>query len=481
MIILFTGRIIQALILILMTKILTSILPPSEYTKVILFFSMISLAELSLSNPVYMFFYRNLNDWLDEGTVICRFKWISKYIMLISSISGIVIVILNKVFKVGFTETVLELFIITFLYILFFIGNRFCIYVLNLLGKKISFVTLSIVTSVISLFGSFVFVKYIYATAYVWLIGQAIGFGVGLSIAVLMLKIESKKWIRNNVDTKFDLKSLMNFSVPLSISVCLFWVQMQSYRFLLNVYIGSEQAAYFLAGYNVAASIINSIELVLTQYLQPKFYYSVSKYNEKHHDLVFNNYARMVIPIIVGTCVYILLMSPFITRILLSSEFYQSYQFVSYGAIVETIRVLSAVIAMVAHIKLNSKSLLKSNLVGAFSSLVIGNFLISQFGNLGAGWTLIISNLLSLSVLFYSMKKLLKFSMPLKSILISITLIVPLIFIRKLISIYAIKTTIISAVLICGFSGLFYLAIGFILIKISITENEKSKMLFDLS
>ncbi|MHB8063588.1 MAG: hypothetical protein ACYDG2_13310 [Ruminiclostridium sp.] len=466
MISLFASRIFQSLVIILMTKIMTAVLGPSEYTKVFLFISIVNFADLFFFNPVYMFFYRQLNKWISEGSLLSRLKLIMKYLVCMSIITGALVVLFNQILGLKFELKDYNLFLISMLYSISFIGNRFFTSILNLLEARGEFITISLTTSILIVFASYFLVLLKGETAQIWIIGQVIGYTIGLCIALVLLIRKSRNW--HHIETKIqkiNIKELLSFSGPLAISAGLFWVQMQSYRFILNHNVGLEVAAYFIAGYNVAAAVISSIELVLTQYLQPKFYKSINNNTTENQRQSWERYATFVFPITLLTFIYILFMAPYITRILLAPEFFTSYQYVIYGAAAETLRVFAAAIGMVAHATLKSIGLLKSNAVGAILTLGIGLFLIPYMGNLGAGITLALAGVGSLFFLLKSMRKLLTFDLPIKKTLKSLWIIVPLTIIILIIRFVNIKISFITSFFVCTVSGLIYLLFCYILVK----------------
>jgi O-antigen/teichoic acid export membrane protein len=185
---------------------------------------------------------------------------------------------------------------------------------------------------------------------------------------------------------KPHLKALFSFAWPVAIAAGLGWVQGQGYRYLMEGQLGLAQLGLFVAGYGISAGMIAGFESVLTTYFQPRLYrdVSISQHPDKHAQ-AWQRYAAAVIPSLVLTVAFIVMLAPELTKLFLGEDFQTAANFVIWGALAEAARVLMGVYSLIAHVYMRTRWLIIPNLVGALLSILLCALLIPGFGAVGVG------------------------------------------------------------------------------------------------
>jgi O-antigen/teichoic acid export membrane protein len=310
--------------------------------------------------------------------------------------------------------------------------NQTILSIFNMLGHRIAFSGFNLATMAGILIIAIIFVKLWGFTAEYWLAGQILSYIlVGLLALERLSNILSAKV--GNYSINCDLHGentldALNFMIPLAISTGLYWIQMQSYRFILD---GTSSVVYvglFVAGYNIAASVISTVENVLAQYFQPQYYRNITNSAVEVQYLAWTRYVGIIFPELVVTLVFVIVMAPFFAKVLLGNGFYAAWTYVIWGGLVETIRAFLGAYHLLAHANMKTRILLPSNIFGAAFMLLAGFYLIPLWHGHGAGFSLVVAGLASLLCLQYSLKREISCNFPWANVIraLSVSLVLPL-------------------------------------------------------
>ncbi|BBN58997.1 oligosaccharide flippase family protein [Hydrogenovibrio marinus] len=392
------GRLAQFIVALITIKVATSLLTPSEMGKVSLILSTVAFFVLLLVNPVGMFINRRLHSWNETGKAKKYFIYHLYYLCLISLFSAVFLYWLYNSGVLDFGVQIYWLIFLTGASIVFNTINQTSIPSLNLLGYTPQFVILTVATVSSSFFFA-VLLVYLYAyEAKYWVLGILAGQLVlglfGLKILFSKLgKYESPS--SHMAISRKHLVSLFSFSWPVMIAAVLGWSQFQGYRYVVEWQIGLASLGLFAAGYGVSAGLIAGFESVLTTYFQPKMYKDI---NSKQHNeqLVWQRYAKSVIPSALLVVGLIAILSDDLVRIFLGEKFYAAKEFVVWGALSEGARVVIGVYSLIAHIKMKTQWLIVPSVIGAVLSISLSIIFLQKFGVLGVGIALSVAGLASI-------------------------------------------------------------------------------------
>lgn len=426
------GRIAQFFLIFATIKISTTLLPPAEMAKVFLVASIVAFYALLLLNPVGMFMNRRLHAWNATGRVQHYYNYFWLYLLAVCCVAIASLWVFVEVGWVSTHTTTAWTVLLVGGSLLFTTVNQVVIPGLNLLGYRGWFVALTLATGAVSLVVAIIFVIGFAPRAENWIIGLLVG---QLVFAVLGWKVFFTKLNVHDVlqnPTKQHINTLIGFAWPISIAVGLGWVQTQSYRFMMESSLGLYALGLFAAGYGISAGIISAFESVFTTYLQPTFYKNISNDNKLEQSKAWSVYAGAIFPSLMLVGFVILATAPELTRAMLGSEYWSSFQFIRWGVGAELARVASGVYGMVAHARMKTRLLLTPSLVGASLSITLILLLMPIQGSNGVGVALMLSSVTAFILTYASTRNELAVTFPKKMLIMSLCMGLGLILLAEI-------------------------------------------------
>lgn len=418
--VLIIGRIAQVIIMLIALKVSTTLLTPLEMGNFYLILSFCSFFGFFFINPIGQYVNRKTYEWHSQKQLLNKMFNYNYYIMIATVLSFFVVVIS---YKLGIGTNIEYKWLILFvpLYVFFNTWNQTIIPMINMLEQRILFIILTIATLILSLAFSYIMISYYEQSGIFWLIGQIIGLGL---MAVIGFVFFIKK-IDSNLDIvtahnfiKIDnFKLIMSFAIPLAVSVFFVWMQSQSYRLLIEKYIGAEFLGYFGVGMAIAVGISSSFETVVMQFLYPKMYKNMK--NEQDFEIVFSNIINTIVPIYFLLAICVSFLAIYLTTILVSKEYSSSFLFVIFGIWIEFFRMSSNLLSTAAHSKMQTRSLILPYMIGGII-VFIGTYLASQSSNyhISIPLILIFSGLIVFLMMIQKMNKLVKINFLFKKLIL---------------------------------------------------------------
>jgi len=398
------GRAFQVLLALIMIRIATTLLPPSEFGKISLVLTTLSFFALFLINPIGMFINRRLHAWCLAG--VSKFYLIRYvgYLAIVSIISAVVLILLYLVFGISFDLPIGWLLVLVCGSLFFNTINQTSIPSLNMLGNSKKFILLSTASLAASLVFASLLVLFIEPAAQYWLfglfIGQTIFAFIGTHYFFVKLN-EDNLPVSLPIISGQHLKKLFNFALPVAIAAGLAWMQLQGYRYVMDDGLGLSELGLFVAGYGISAGLIAAFESVLTTYFQPRLYRDVSASDPSQQAKAWQRYASVVIPSLVLTVALCIILAPELVQILLGKDFQSSKNFIIWGALSEGARVLIGVYSLIAHIRMRTDWLIIPHLIGGVLSLALILLLIPIMGSAGVGFGLVISGVIVVVIMHF--------------------------------------------------------------------------------
>jgi len=463
-IILTIGRILIMLTSIISIRIFTTLLSPSEIGRLNILLAICSWFSLVVINPVGMYVNRKIIEWNRDGLVQRHLIPLLEFFVVVVGLAIIVVIGLNYFIGLGIDIKIWWIIIIVAGSILLTSGNASFLGWLNLFGKRFSFVFLSVITLWLGLVLSTFFVLKIMAKAEYWFAGQLLGQGLVLvEAAILFLRILGKpaSFVIQK-DRDFTPSLVFRFAWPLAIGTFLYWCHSQGYRFVFQKIAGTEALGLFAVGFGIGSNLMVAFDTLFNQYYHPIFYNEIANSNEEQRTIAWNKYGSFFFPAIIIMMVYIGVNGPLLAKVFTGERFHYVGNIILWGAVAESLRMMTSATAMVSHAQLEMKPLIIPSIVGAVSA-IIGVFILVRFNPfLGGGFAISFGWLLAFLVLFKNMKKLLPIEFPYKRVLYSIFLSLPF-FVLLLVK----KTDfmIVQSLIILVVSGLYLIFAQFILAR----------------
>jgi O-antigen/teichoic acid export membrane protein len=379
-----------------MIRVATTLLSPEEMGKVSLIQTTTGFFAFFLVSPVGMFINRRIHAWQEGGRAQFYLSLYLSYLFFVALLAAAGLATLHLVGAVEFGMPLdWEIGLICGA-IIVSTTNLTAIPSLNLLGYTSTFVVLSIATVAGSFVWAALLVWVMQRSAQWWLLGVLVGqlllAVVGVRVLFRRLRRTAGKQSAKHIQRR-SLLILFSFSWPVSVAAGLGWVQGQGYRYLMKEQLGLSQLGLFVVGYGISAGVIAGFESVISAYFQPRFYQEANSAYPVIQRKAWGLYATAVIPPLLLTVAFVIIMAPELTRLFLGTKFQSAAVYVVWGALAEAARVLVGAYSLIAHVHMRTSWLIMPNLIGAAISIGLCVLLIPKFGSLGAGLSLALSGL----------------------------------------------------------------------------------------
>ena len=290
-IILLIARILQILISLFTMRLMTTILSNEQMGEYYIFLAIYMLASLGIINPIGQYVNRNTYLWWREGVLT---QYIDRYINFVLCFSLIYVILygLGECLFKGINTPFWMLF--CYLYIVCLSLNQFLLHTLNILNFKIVFAIMTLMTSVLSLSGAYLFIEYSIAkqtvSIYYWVAGIIIGNFISLCICVVYLRSKNtfQKSILKSINV--SIKEVFNFCCPIMITTLFIWFQSSGYRFAVEQMFGLKFLGILAVCFAVSGQIMSVIESLVTQIFQPTLFKHMDnvKNRKQHLDFYIN-------------------------------------------------------------------------------------------------------------------------------------------------------------------------------------------------
>jgi O-antigen/teichoic acid export membrane protein len=359
--------------------------------KVSLALTTIAFFAMFLVNPVGMFINRRLHAWQASGLARAYLVRYVGYLILVALVAAIGLPLFNLAGLVNFGMPIGWLIVLVCGSLVFNTINQTSIPSLNMLGDTRNFVVLTVATLAASFVCAVTLVETVQFSAQYWVLGLLLGQAL---LAVIGAIVLSDKLQRHEAPPashdirRRHLHVLFDFAWPVALAAGLGWVQAQGYRYIMESQLGLAQLGLFVAGYGISAGMIAGFESILTTYFQPRLYREANKDHPAEQALAWRRYASAVIPSLILTVALIVMLAPELARLFLGERFQAAANFVVWGALAETARVLTGVYSLIAHVYMRTRWLILPTAVGAAFSILLSVLLIPRFNSLGAGLSL---------------------------------------------------------------------------------------------
>ena len=464
LLILIVGRVLQILIALVAIKLATKYLNASEMGNYYLIVSIASFFGLFLVGPVGQYINRQTHKWYKEKNLLNVLYLYNFYIVALSIFSMSIIYLLNYL-HIGNSIDSYTLSIVFILYIIAHTWNQTIIPLMNMLEYRIAFVVFTVLSQLLFLLLSYIFITFFSPTGVYWFLGQAVGF---LIVALIAMSYFIKK-IQNNFSIKnahqmiiySNIVKVFKFSLPLAIGAFFFWGQSQSYPLLIEKYLGTQFLGNFGVGMSVAFAISSAFESIIMQYIYPKMYESMHSNGEFSRTI--SKIINLILPIYFLLAIFVSIFAIFINAILVDEKYFSSYVFVAFGIWIAFFRMASNLLANIAHSQMKTKTLIFPNFIGAVLTFV-GIFIAVKSNNyqLYIPIALLFSSFISFCSMYFTMYKMVPITLKIKSFFVVMLYSLPFL---TAIWLYTYSHSEVYSIITVSIFGLYFVLILYLLIK----------------
>jgi O-antigen/teichoic acid export membrane protein len=392
------GRLTQFILAFVTIKVMTTLLNPEQVGNYYLMLALISGILFLFINPIGLFINRRINSW-ERSHLIRQYMFLYlMYLLIVALISSLIsIYLINIYFEFKISSLWVGVLISSSVF--FNTINTTAIPSLNLLGHPIKYITLIILTVLFSLIFATLFVYNFETSFNYWFSGIVFGqLFVGI-IGVIILYANTSGEINFNTKdilTIPKLRNLISFFWPISLSASFAWLHFQSYRFIVDNYLGAYELGIFVAGFGIGLSLIASAELMLTSYLLPKFYRSIEISDDIKKSKAWALYSGTIIPSLLVMGCLITILAPELTKIFLGPEFQSAVNYVIWGVLCEICRVIFGTYSLMAHAKMRTDWVIVPSFIGAIIAISFSIFLINRISIHAVGISMFTAGIISI-------------------------------------------------------------------------------------
>lgn len=365
------GRVLQVAVLLVGIKVSTHYLSPAEIGNLYVVVTVTNFFGLFFINPIGQYVNRHTHEWNAADILVSKLFVYNFYIFAAALLSACVVSVL-PIIGVGSAINYCYFLLVVPLFVYFNTWNQTLAPMLNLLGHRVAFIALTLASAALAVFISFLLVSFYTPSGIFWVIGQTLAFSVLSAVSLVCFL----KTIRQRVDFSAvrndfrvsSFRTIFAFAFPLAIGVLFLWVQGQSYRLVLERYLGLEFLGYFGVGMTIASAIANSFETLLMQWLSPSLYKSMK--NSAAFPSFFTSVINFVLPMYFFLALFVSFLSVYLVALLVGEKYAQSCMFLMFGIWAEFFRMATNLVAVSAHAKMHTRSLIIPYAVGGIGTLV---------------------------------------------------------------------------------------------------------------
>lgn len=369
--ILVVGRVLQIAIMLAGIRLSTHFLTAAEIGNLYIVVTVTNFFGLFLINPVGQYINRFTNFWYGSGALLNKLFVFNFYVLFVVLLSFIMVALLPAV-GIGSTIDHALFMLVVAVFVYANTWNQTIAPMLNLLGYRVVFTFLSVVSAAAAVLLSFILVRYYQPTGIVWVLGQAGAFlfmGVASLICFVLCVPQSLSFNSVKKDLNFKgIAAVARFALPLSISVLFLWMQGQSFRLLVEGYLGIEYLGYMGVGLSIAVAVGSALEGLIMQWVGPAIYRQMG--NAQEFPGFFSRLANFLLPIYLLMAMFVSFMSVFLIEILVGEKYMPSCVFLIIGIWCEFFRIATNLFATAAHSKMNTRILMLPYAVGGLGTLL---------------------------------------------------------------------------------------------------------------
>lgn len=423
------GRGLQILAGFVTIKIVTTLLSPGEMGSMNQVMSLALLGASGVLAPVATYIGRWFLEWLDAGMLRQRLGSFFLFVCLVSVVFGLMVWMVQSQLELvsgmgpGWVGGLVAL------YLLGFSTYTMAASGLNLLG----YVPLYIVSGNIAVWGGLAFALYLSragASPETWLLGICGGFLLASLSFVFLCRYARKSASPHSETTQELLASdrweVFMFVWPQALVYGLWWIQSQSYRFVLNWVADIASVGLFAAGYMICSVPIQAFETLFNEFYSPTLYRALKGQDAGGVVLAWNAYARAYLPAVILFGSFMAGNAAFLVKLLLGEQFQVVAPILIWLALTETIRASLSSLYTLGIARVDMTVNLPPVIAGAVTAPVLVLLLAPYNPILGTAIALLGAGVGALAVGVYVSSRTSPVTWPVRRIVVAVALGVPL-------------------------------------------------------
>ena len=443
LVIIIAGRALLITCSLITLRLFTSVLLPEEVGRASVISSSISWFVLLLVSPVDNYIYRRAVEWCAEGTLLRNLlRNFATYLAVVAVVAVSLLLLLNRCMAESMSLSIPSLIFLSIGYILVREWVWQPVMVLNIMGHRLGYVALMNGATWIGLAFSILLVHWRGPRAEYWLSGPVLAH---LALLTVSLPVFLRVGSRTPASTAGDqvhtshwlaIRGVFDFSWPQIIYGVLYWLQTQSYRFILAENADLITVGLFATGFSLGMMPTLMFDQLFNEFYTPLFYQAISNSSKQEQVRAWNEMASAYFPALILVGAFAAVSGPFLARFLVGERFQGVGWLSLWGALAVCGAQASTAIGMAGRARMNTRILVWPNLCGAVVA-VSGVAVLSRWSPLGGtGLALALATATSAVLIMLQVRRLLPVQFPWRRIglatLISLPLVATIAVIRTI-------------------------------------------------
>ncbi|HEX5544747.1 MAG TPA: hypothetical protein VFX10_04560 [Nitrospira sp.] len=423
------GRALQVLAGLVTIKIATTVLSPGEVGSMNQLVSLAIVGTSALLMPMTAYIGRGCLEWMDAGILSRRLSSYLLIILAVALLCGSIVWIIQAQLTVVSGMTPLWVAGLVVLYTVGFALHTMGASGLNLIGHRflyILFVNLAAWGGLLLA----VWWSNREASPERWLLGIFCGFLLS-SFSYVILDRCARESVHVGPShlpgiLPFDRWALMIFVGPQAVAFLFFWVQTQSYRFVLSWVADITTVGLFAAGYMICSVPMQTFENLFNEFYSPTLFRALKGQDREGIARAWNDYAAAYIPAVILFGAFLIGNAAFMVKLLLGEQFQAITSILVWPALTETFRAISSTLHHLGLAKVDMTVNVLPVVLGAFVAPTLVYLLASHEPLLGTALALLAAAVVAFAAVIPISCRALPVVWPVRRILYAAALAVPL-------------------------------------------------------
>ncbi len=208
-----------------------------------------------------------------------------------------------------------------------------------------------------------------------------------LSVLFLFNAAKLHRFIKLKPRKKSTFANMIKYSVPLIPSTIFWWITNVSDRYIVAYMLGAEANGLYAISYKIP-TLITLLSSIFTEAWQLS---AVSEKDAEYREHFFTNVFKAYSSLVFVSASVLILFAKVITRVLVSSTFYASWQYVPFLVMATSFSCLATFLGSIYFVEKKSNLSLITTFIGALINIVLNFIMIPNFGVNGAGFATFVS------------------------------------------------------------------------------------------
>jgi O-antigen/teichoic acid export membrane protein len=427
-IILGLGRALQVLAGLVTIKTATTVLSPGEVGSMNQLMSLAILGTSALLMPMTAYIGRGCLEWMDAGILSQR---LASYLLIILAVAlacGSVVWVIQTQLMVVSGMAPVWVGGLVVLYTVGFALHTMGSSGLNLIGHRFLYVLFMNIAA----WGGLLFAIWWSkqeASPELWLLGIFFGFLLS-SLSYVLLDRYARMIVPVSSEVPsvlpFDWKTMSMFVGPQAIAFLFFWIQTQSYRFVLSWVTDITTVGLFAAGYMICSVPMQTFESLFNEFYSPTMFRALKGQNMEGIARAWNDYAAAYIPAVILFGAFLIGNATFLVKLLLGEQFQVIASILIWPALTETFRAISSTLHQLGLAKVDMTVNILPVMIGAFVAPTLVYLLAPSEPLLGTALALLAAAVAAFAAVIPISRRALPVVWPVRRILYAAALALPL-------------------------------------------------------